>query len=190
MKGYVKPELEEITGMMETVGLASGTIPGGGTVDLEWEDHDTGCFSTLRMKVKPGKGVVGVTFKLWFNNKSLIDRKIAHVDPEINDFPGSTAKITDGGQAIEVSLLFNVASASDVHADSVFSTAVRHITFAPGPYAEGTPRNQGEELGGDRVETGAVGWVANFLDYGNGVRVREGIFEAKKGDANSDGRIG
>jgi|GEM_PF-5843383 len=185
MKGYVKPEIEEITGMMEMVELGSGHLQGGGSIELEWEDHDSGCFSTLRVRVRPGEGNNRLMFKLYFVNHSMIERKIAHVDEVINDYPNCTAKVTDNGQAIEVYLEFDV-----VHKDSVFSFGLRHMTFSPGPYDEGTPRNTGEELGGDRVETGAVGWVANFNNSRNGVRTRYGILEAKKGDASADWRIG
>ena len=150
MKGYVKPELEEITGMMEMSGLTSGNPVGKLTLTLDWVHHDGGTMSVLRIYMKPGKGAKRIQFTLKLLSPEYT-RELFYA-PDHTTSGNAYGKITRRGNELDFDLEF-----TKVNSDTDGRYAeISDLKFTPGPYIEPT------EGGGIRTTHGAYHMSASF----------------------------
>jgi len=135
MKGYIKPEIVEISDVMETVGLTSGgiTIDDSAHVSLVWTGHDHGSMSLLwvgatRDKTTLEGGPKSITITLTLNDKRRFFVGLAPDDrPDFNKI--EVISCEPGGQTLIIKSKFGV---SDRTTDYTL-----HLIFSPGPLKAG-----------------------------------------------------
>lgn len=163
MKGYVKPEILEISDVMETVGLGSGPTPNGERVTLRWNNQDTGTHSDLWVGIPKPAG--SATAKLVI---TLVDASRSVVDIQRN-LPHNWVKsmtIADGGRSVVFTIEFGIAKEQADH----FGFNIQ-LVFSPGPYAGATDPTKLREMqpgsvGGDGITSGSFAFPLDFNDTG------------------------
>ena len=152
MKEYVKPEVIEVSDMMETVGLSSGDTPGRDShVEIRWTNHDSGSYSVLHGKVYPGKGICSGCFTLKLS-PSVVERSIVDFDPS-RDRHFSYGKVYDGVDIKGIKVTFHLDGTGPNSDGEGFEFMIDHLYFKPGPFSEATPgdaRKRDDDCG-DRV---------------------------------------
>ena len=152
MEGYVKPEIFEISDMMETVGLGSGDLVDD-RVTLVWTNHDGGTHSDMWVGIKRGsEDKTGGVLKIQLNapgraivsagHSSMFSMTFERPDVLRFDFSFSGSQLQYG---------FNVGD----------------MIFSPGPFDPSTPIEAWKGARGQMgngVESGSFGWPTETID--------------------------
>lgn len=161
MKGYVKPEIHEISDMMETVGLLSGETTED-EVTLRWSNHDHGHYSDLWIGIRrPNLNKMHAELKLFLLDSA---RKIV----SLRDKPSNCTSYSYTESSITLQFDF-VANNEDKRQCSVSG-----LKFSPGPIDPSSPYMR------DCIDSGSYG-KPESLD--NGARLRPGIPDVPRQDS-------
>lgn len=117
MNGYLRPELVEVSGFMDTVNLASGT--GDAIMEMKWANHNSGSHSILWTNTTfPVCNGAELHFYLNDMSRSFL---------RINSCSRGTAEIKDNGRRIKVTLNEFLNGGTNVNLE---------IVFTPSPYKD------------------------------------------------------
>ncbi len=168
MKGYVKPEIHEISDMMETVGLLSGQEVLDDTVTASWQGQDHGTYSEVWIGVKRNN-----------MRKTSYKVQLTLMDPARTmkiysyEFDPNLCQLVEEG-AHHVILLFPFNEPHKVNAQWTIK-----LQFTPGPNGPGTPDSIGH------VDNGSYGLPEN---PDPGTVPREGVVQIGRGVTDFSGK--
>lgn len=156
MKGYVKPEILEISDVMETVGLLSGEQTND-AVTLVWTNHDGGTHSDMWIGIRRGSDKIsGGELKITLNapGRSIVSE--GHTSMFSMSRSGNTLTFYFSFQGSQLDYGFNVGD----------------MVFSPGPFDSSTPKEAWKGAPGSMgngVESGSFGQPTETVD-GRAVR--------------------
>lgn len=184
MKGYVRPEVLEISDMMETVGLASGGINEDGyAIVLNWSGHDTGSMSEAHGQIFLPRGVTSkIVYLTLVGGRTLVKFKGAYDSRVKYEYIGQEG----GANGIKITLTIPEQEANN-NTNSV-PISMNHMVFAPGPVNELAPDIGFQKAdGGDRVNDGSYCYPSEGMDPRYNGYQRSGVPMEIKGASAIEG---
>ena len=152
MKGYVKPEIHEISDMMETVGLLSGEDVPNDSVTLVWTNHDGGTHSDMWIGIRRGSTSISggeLQITLVAPGRDIVSE--GHTSMFTMSRSGNTLKFYFSFQGSQLDYGFNVGD----------------MVFSPGPFDSSTPKEAWKGAPGsvgNGVESGSFGQPTETVD--------------------------